>query len=75
MRSPANVVNVFIRILEFGLVARQPLLVHVAKWSRMRPLSFSGLLSYWCHFLVKHRLLRCDFHILGSVVHTYADSC
>lgn len=44
--TSANVVNVFIRILEFGLVARQPLLIHVATLSRLRALPFSGLFGY-----------------------------
>lgn len=36
MRSPANVVNVFIRNPEFRLVARQLLFIHMAKLRRMR---------------------------------------
>lgn len=43
MRSPTNVVNVFIRNLEFRLVARQLLFSHMAKLSSMRAISFSGL--------------------------------
>lgn len=70
MRSPANVVNVFIRNLEFRLVARQQLFIHMAKLSRMR-VPFSGLLSYCIYFLlVKGYLLNSDFNILLRSVHT-----
>lgn len=44
VKSPASVVNVFIRNLEFRLVARQLLFIHMAKFSRMRTVPFSGLL-------------------------------
>lgn len=75
MRSPTNVVNVFIRNLEFRLVARQLLCIHMTMLSRMRAVHYSNLnlkLLYIC-FLVKSYLLHGDFNILLRSVHTYTE--